>query len=60
MKQLLIKFVLLILALLVSAIVSASAFASPAIIIQNGDPAGVGFNDPTPATPVGSVPQMTG
>lgn len=37
---------------------SASSAVTPApsgatIVIVNGDPAGVGFNDPTPATPVG-------
>jgi hypothetical protein len=30
-----------------------SAFANANIVIVNNDPAGVGFNDPTPAVPVG-------
>jgi hypothetical protein len=39
-------------------------FSSPAsgaatIIIQNGDSAGVGFNDPTPVSPVGNNPGTT-
>ncbi|SEN87584.1 PA domain-containing protein [Duganella sp. CF517] len=32
---------------------SAGSWAAATITIVNGDPAGVGFNDPTPATPVG-------
>src|SRR4051812_38212514 len=42
--------VILIGALLLSA---SSALASSTIVIQNGDAAGVGFNDPTPVAPVG-------
>lgn len=32
---------------------SASSFAAATIIINNGDPAGIGFNDPKPVAPVG-------
>lgn len=41
------------LALILSLIASAEASAQANIVILNGDGAGVGFNDPTPATPVG-------
>ena len=41
----------LLLALLVAA--SSQVFGAATIVIQNGDPAGVGFNDPTPVAPVG-------
>lgn len=43
----------------------AAALALPAqswaaeVIVWNGDPPGVGFNDPTPATPVGGNPGTT-
>jgi hypothetical protein len=37
---------------------SASLFAAEVIVI-NGDPDGVGFNDPTPAAPVGGNPGTT-
>ncbi len=43
----------------------AAAAALPAqswaanVVVVNGDPAGVGFNDPTPATPVGGNPGTT-
>jgi len=33
--------------------VSSISFAAATIVIQNGNAAGVGFNDPTPAAPVG-------
>jgi hypothetical protein len=33
--------------------VSGTSFAAATIVIQNGNAPGVGFNDPTPATPVG-------
>jgi hypothetical protein len=48
---------LLIPALLFS--VTTSAFASAHLIIQNTNTAGVGFNDTTPATPVGGNPGTT-
>src|ERR1043165_3137223 len=53
MKNLLTKCPALLLALMVGIIASPAAFAGSNIVIENGDPAGVGFNDPTPATPVG-------
>lgn len=36
-----------------------SAFANANIVIVNNDPANVGFNDPTPAAPVGGNPGTT-
>jgi len=39
--------------LLLGVVASSSAYGAANIVIQNGDPAGVGFNDPTPAAPVG-------
>ena len=47
------KISVLIFALLLGAAASSPAYGSANIVIQNGDPAGVGFNDSTPATPVG-------
>src|SRR5436305_11880354 len=38
---------------------SVPAFATAHIVIVNTDPAGSGFNDPTPATPVGGNPGTT-
>jgi len=38
---------------------SSSAFGLATIVIQNGDPAGVGFNDTTPVAPVGNNPGTT-
>ena len=32
------------------------AFATATVILLNGDPAGVGLNDPTPAVPVAGGP----
>ncbi len=42
-------------------VICALAMLQPAlfaadVIVVNGDPPGVGFNDPTPATPVGGNP----
>jgi len=45
-------------AVLCSALLAAVAHAAT-IVIQNGDPAGVGFNDTTPAAPVGGNPGTT-
>ncbi len=42
-----------VLALLISIALASSAFANATITIVNADTAGKGFNDPTPATPVG-------
>jgi PA domain len=36
-----------------------SAYAAATLTIVNGDPAGVGFNDPTPVLPVGGNPGTT-
>ncbi|MGZ5484040.1 MAG: PA domain-containing protein [Pyrinomonadaceae bacterium] len=47
------KLPALALALLLSLIASSEAFAQANIVVLNGDAAGVGFNDATPATPVG-------
>src|SRR5262245_42697388 len=38
---------------------SAPTFGAATIVIQNGNAAGVGFNDPTPAAPVGGNPGTT-
>ena len=40
-------------ALLIGIAAASTAFASATITIQNNDPAGTGFNDPTPVSPVG-------
>lgn len=45
-------------ALLVLALVPVPALAAQVIVV-NGDPPGVGFNDPTPATPVAGNPGTT-
>ena len=42
-----------LLAILVALVFSTTAFASANIVIQNADTPGVGFNDSTPAAPVG-------
>jgi hypothetical protein len=53
MQKLLKKLPVFMLALMVTLIASAEASAQANIVILNGDAAGVGFNDTTPATPVG-------
>ena len=53
MNRLLAKIPALLLTLMVGLIASSSAFATATIVIQNNDAAGVGFNDTTPAAPVG-------
>src|SRR4051812_10523532 len=53
MNKFLAKFPSLLLTLVVGLIVSPSAFAGANIVIENNDGANVGFNDPTPVTPVG-------
>lgn len=45
--------------LLLIAIAPISAFANANFVIVNNDPPGVGFNDPTPATPIGGNPGTT-
>lgn len=53
-KQLLVNSTVLLLALMFVLLTNQTVFAGPAqIIIVNINAAGVGFNDPTPATPVG-------
>ena len=45
-------------ALLLLAILPLSAYGAEVVVV-NGDPPGVGFNDPTPAVPVGGNPGTT-
>lgn len=45
--------------LLVALTMASSSFAAAKITIKNTDPAGVGFNDKTPATPIGGNPGTT-
>src|SRR5215813_9205592 len=52
------KLSLLVFALLLSALAPTSRGAAT-IVIQNGNAAGVGFNDPTPVAPVGGNPGTT-
>jgi hypothetical protein len=52
-QQFLLKLPALLLTLIVGLMASSSAFGSATIVIQNGDAAGVGFNDTTPLAPVG-------
>jgi hypothetical protein len=59
MKHLPSKFPALLLTLIVGMFASSTAFGAATIVIQNNDAAGVGFNDPTPATPVGNNPGTT-
>jgi hypothetical protein len=49
----------LLLPLAIALLAHASAFANATIVIVNNDTAGVGFNDPTPAAPVGGNPGVT-
>jgi hypothetical protein len=53
MKYLLTRLPTLLLASIVGLIAASSAFGTATIVIQNNDNPNVGFNDPTPATPVG-------
>ncbi|HEX8160976.1 MAG TPA: DUF4214 domain-containing protein [Pyrinomonadaceae bacterium] len=53
MSKLLKRFPVILLTLLAGLICSSTAFGSANIIIQNTDAPGVGFNDTTPAAPVG-------
>jgi hypothetical protein len=53
MRYVLKKLPAFALALILTLIASAEASAQATIVILNGDAAGVGFNDTTPATPVG-------
>jgi hypothetical protein len=47
------KIPLFVLALIVGLMATSTVFGSATIVIENVDPAGSGFNDPTPAAPVG-------
>jgi hypothetical protein len=49
----------LLLTALVLALAATTAQGAATIVIINGDPAGVGFNDTTPAAPVGGNPGTT-
>jgi hypothetical protein len=53
MKQLYTKIPALVLTLMVGLIAFSTAFGSATIIIENGDAPNLGFNDPTPVSPVG-------
>ena len=44
--------------MLASLLAATPAFAARVVVV-NGDPPGVGFNDPTPATPIGGNPGTT-
>jgi hypothetical protein len=59
MNRIFSKFPALLLLLFVSVIAAPNAFGGSTIVIENGDAAGVGFNDPTPATPVGGNAGLT-
>lgn len=51
MKSNRISSILVVIAALL--VLSATSFGAANVVIVNGDPAGVGFNDPTPVAPVG-------
>ena len=53
MKQMYTNLPALMLALVVGLMAASTAFGTATIVIQNNYVAGVGFNDPTPAVPVG-------
>ena len=53
MKRLYSKIPALLVTLIVSLMITSTAFGTATIVIENGDAAGVGFNDPTAAAPVG-------
>lgn len=53
MKRLYSKIPALLVSLIVGLMTTSTAFGTATIVIENGDPAGVGFNDPTAAAPVG-------
>src|SRR5436853_2933456 len=59
MKHLLTKTSTLVLTIAIGLIASATSYAQAIIVIQNTDPAGSGFNDPTAAAPVGGNPGTT-
>src|SRR5260370_4068954 len=53
MHRILIQLRVLPLTLIVGLVASSPAFATATIVIQNGDDPNVGFNDPTPVSPIG-------
>lgn len=53
MKRLLAKIPALVLTLIVGIVASPCAFGAATIVIDNTDKPGVGFNDPTPVSPIG-------
>jgi hypothetical protein len=53
MKQFYTRIPALVLTVIVGLMATSTAFGSANIVIENGDAAGVGFNDPTPVSPVG-------
>jgi hypothetical protein len=53
------KLTFIVIVLLCVLIAASQAFAASQIIIVNASPAGVGFNDPTPALPIGGNPGTT-
>jgi hypothetical protein len=53
------KTFLPLLSFLAILLASTSAFSAASIVIQNADPAGVGFNDATPVLPTGENPGTT-
>lgn len=57
--QLLVRFSLVLVTSLVVLMSCSSTFGATTVIIQSGDPAGVGFNDPTPVAPIGGNPGTT-
>lgn len=59
MQQLRSKTQSLLLTLIAGLIFTSTAFGTATIVIENGDAAGVGFNDSTPAAPVGGNPGTT-
>ncbi len=59
MKRLYSGIPTLLLATVVALLATSTAFGTATIVIQNNDPAGAGFNDPTPATPIGGNPGTT-
>ena len=48
-----------LLTILLALLLCSNSWAAATITIVNGDPAGVGFNDPTPVTPVGGNTGIT-
>jgi hypothetical protein len=49
----------IVVALALTALIQSGAHAGATIVVQNGDAAGEGFNDPTPWTPTGGNPAIT-